>query len=118
MGFSKTIADLAASLFVDADFDATAEVVKASSAVLYAIEIDNSANTVASYAKFWNATSATVGTTAPDMVLKVPAGESLTVMFPGGLTFGTGLTVACTTAGGTAGTGAPANDVSLELAYT
>lgn len=118
MSLNKSIADLAASLFSDNDFNEAAEVIKAASAVIYAIEVDNESNTVSSYAKFYNATTATIGTTVPDMVIEVPAGETLTVVFPQGLAFGTGLTVGCVTVGGTTGVAGPANNVGLELAFT
>lgn len=119
MSTNLSIADLAASLFTDPDADATGEVVKASSAIVYAIEIDNEANTVSSYVKLYNRTTApTVGTTDPDWVIEAPAGEKVTLCIPKGVTFGTGLAAACTTAGGTAGSDGPANNVILEIAYT
>ena len=118
MSTNLSIADLAANLWSDADFDGTFELIKTGSTLIYAIEVDNESNTVSSYAKLYNATAPTVGTTAPDMVIEVPAGEKLTVVFPQGLTFGTGLSAACVTVGGTTGTAGPANNVVLEVAYT
>lgn len=119
MSTSLSIANLAANLWTDADANESGEVVKASSAVIYAIEVDNEANTVSSYVKLYNmATAPTVGTTAPDWVIEVPAGEILTLCVPKGITFGTGLAAACVTVGGTTGVAGPANDVILEIAYT
>lgn len=119
MSTNLSIADLAANLFTDSDANESPESIKTSSAIVYAIEIDNESNTVSSYVKLYNVASApTVGTTVPDWVIEVPAGEKLTLAIPKGVTFGTGLFAACVTVGGTTGVAGPANDVALEIAYT
>jgi hypothetical protein len=110
-------------LYQETVIGATLEAVKASSAVIYWVTIDNSLNGVASYLKLWNVASGsvTLGTTAPDEVIFVPASAKITHNFLtgalAGKTFGTALTVACVTTGGTAGTSAPASAVTLTLAY-
>ena len=108
-----------AALFVDTDIAGTAVAVKASSAVVYEIEVDNTANGAASYLKLWNTAqgSVTVGTTVPDWVLMIPASVSRTLVMPAGITFGTALTVACTTAGGTTGSTGPTSDVTVRIVY-
>ena len=113
------LADLAASLFKDTVSANSAVVVKASSAVVYAIVIDNTANGAASYTKLWNSAGAvTVGTTAPDEIILVPASTKITLIYVGGKTFGTGLQEATVTAAGTAGTTSPTSSVIVEIVYT
>ena len=109
----------AAALHVDSDAANAAVAVKASSAVLYELEMDNTANGAASYLKLWNtaAASVTVGTTAPDMVIMVPASVSRTLVVPSGLTFGTALSYAAVTTAGTAGTTSPTSDFAIKLVY-
>src|SRR5690348_2817588 len=94
--------------FNDSAMGATADAVKASSAVVYYVLVDNTANgAAASYVKLYNVASGsvTVGTTVPDEVIYAPAGAKVTVpYFTGanpGKTFGTALTAACLTTGGT-----------------
>jgi hypothetical protein len=88
---------------------ATVEGIKASSALVFSIIVDNSLNIAATYVKLWNLASGsvTVGTTVPDEVIYVPAGVIVThVFYTGALqgkTFGTALSAAATTTGGTAG---------------
>ncbi len=111
-------------VFTDSAMGNTADGVKASSALLYAVTIDNSANGgAASYVKLYNLASGsvTVGTTAPDEVIYVPAGAVVTRTFftaaAPGVTFGTGLSAACVTTGGTAGVTAPVSNVKVSVNY-
>ena len=108
-----------AALFKDTDCANAAVAVKASSAVLYAVEIDNTNNGAATYVKLWNTAqgSVTVGTTAPDMILMCPASVSKSFIMPGGITFGTALTVAAVTAAGTAGSTSPTSDATVNVVY-
>jgi hypothetical protein len=98
--------------------------IKASSAKVYYIVIDNSLNVAASYLKLFNLASASVslGTTSPDLVAYVPAGVVVTMPFYTGaaigLTFGTALSYAVVTTGGTAGTTSPSSAVTLTVSYT
>lgn len=108
-----------AVLFVDTVSANTATSVKGSSTVIYSIEIDNTANAAASFTKLWNTASGsvTVGTTAPDAVFIVPASTKITIVFPGGVTFGTAVTEATVTAAGTAGSTSPSSSVIVRIVY-
>jgi|SRR6185369_16219985 len=110
--------------FTDTAMGGTADGIKASSALVYSIVIDNSANGgAASYVKLYNVASGavTVGTTSPDEVIYVPAGKIVTVYYfdsaTPGKTFGTALTAACVTTGGTAGTTSPVSSVKVTVNY-
>lgn len=110
--------------FTDTAIGNTADAVKASSAVVYSVFVDNSGNGgAAAYVKLWNVASGgvTVGTTSPDEVIFVPAGAVITVPYytkaAPGKTFGTALTAACLTTGGTAGVTAPTNPVVVSILY-
>ena len=108
-----------ANLYDSTALDNTKDAVKASSGTVYLIEIDNSANAAASFVKLWDAASGsvTVGTTAPDWVIKIPASTKRTIPFPAGIAFGTALTAACVTAGGTSGTTSPSSSVPVRIVY-
>ena len=107
------------ALFIDTDNQSTAVAVKTSSAVIYAIEIDNTANAAASFTKLWNVAqgSVTVGTTAPDAIIMVPASTSRTAILGAGITFDTATTVATVTTAGTAGTTNPTSSVIVRITY-
>lgn len=117
MAVSNTALLSGASLLVDTDAGGTAVAAKASSAVVYQIEVDNTANAAASYLKLYNTGSPTVGTTVPDWVVMIPASVERNITIPEGLTFGTALSYACTTAGGTAGSTSPTSDVIVRMVY-
>jgi hypothetical protein len=111
-------------IFNDSAMGATADSIKASSAVVYSLSVNNTANGSASYLKLWNLASGsvTVGTTSPDFVLYVPANAIITLnLFTSGstpgLTFATALSAACVTTGGTAGTTPPSSSVSVTISY-
>ena len=104
-------------LLVDSAAGSTAVVAKASSGVLYELELDNSANSAASYLKLYNTGTVTVGTTVPDMVIMVPANVSRSLVIPSGITFGTALSYAATTAGGTSGSTAPTSSFAIKMVY-
>ena len=98
----------------------TAVAVATSSSVIYAIEVDNTANSANSFAKFYNlaAGSTTVGSDAPDIVLKAPATKKVTYHFDQGVTLGTAVTLACVTTAGTAGSTSPTSSVTVKVVYT
>lgn len=98
----------------------TKSAIKASSGSIYSIIVDNSANNAASYLKLWDlgSGSVTVGTTAPDFIFKVPASTKIEIELPETIAFGTALTEATVTAGGTAGTSDPSSAVVLTILYT
>lgn len=110
---------IATNQYKIADMDETADVdIAGSSGTLHAVEIDNTANAAITYVKLYNDASPTVGTTAPDMILMVPASTKMTFHFPGGVAFSTAFSVAALTAGGTAGTTGPTSTVSGILIIT
>lgn len=121
MATTKQDMDLTTGLSVvrDTDSDATSESnLNSGAATLYLLSIDNSANASAkTYTKLWDATAPTVGTTAPDMVIPVPGGATVTLAIPEGLDFLTGLSIASVTAGGTGGITGPTSDVSVVLVF-
>jgi len=106
-------------LFTDTDLAEVKAAVKASSATIYAIDVDNSANASPSYLKLYNAASGsvTVGTTTPDVIIMAPANTRIDIPIPAGLVFGTALTAACLTGAGTAGTTGPTSDVTVRIVY-
>ena len=79
------------------------------SATLHHIEIIQPNNEKV-YVKLYNSADITVGTTAPVLVLLVPAagaGTRYAMEIPGGLVFSTGISWACTQTAGVGGTTAP-----------
>ena len=90
---------------------------KASSAILYELELDNTLNAAASFFKIFNTASVTLGTTVPDWVIMIPASVSRTMVIPSGVTFGTALTYAATTAGGTSGSTVPTSNFAVKMVY-
>lgn len=111
-------------IFTDTAMGNSADGVKSSSAVLYSVKIDNSANSgAACYVKLYNVLSGSVvvGTTAPDEVIYVPGGAIVTRNYwtsaAPGVTFGTALSAACVTTGGTAGNTAPSESVVVSINY-
>jgi len=111
------------TIFTDTAMGSTADAVKASSALVYAVIVDNTANASAVYVKLYNVASGsvTVGTTAPDEIILAPASVVTTVTYftasAPGKTLATALTACCVTAGGTAGTTAPSSSVSVSITY-
>lgn len=112
------------TVFSDSAMGAGVDAVKASSAVVYSVLIDNTLNGgAACYVKLFNLASGSVvvGTTAPDEVIYVPAGQKVThLLYTGanpGKTFGAALSAICVTTGGTGGSVAPASNVSVTINY-
>jgi hypothetical protein len=97
--------------------------IKASSAKVFWVQLDNSLNVSSSYVKLFNLASGsvTLGTTAPDEVLFIPASSIVTVFYMTGAapgkTFGTALSYAVVTTAGTAGTTSPSSAVVLTVSY-
>jgi hypothetical protein len=125
---------LGTSVFRDLDVDGSVELLFTGAIVLYGIEVDNSQNDSDVFLKLWDSAGVSVGTDAPDLVFRVEAGQKLfqPLVFADlsdlaaqgldtgnivekGSTFTTGLSVACVTTGGTAGTTSPTNDVTATL---
>lgn len=111
------------AVIYDSDSDSTAETdVAGGSCEVDFIVVDNSANGAqAQHFKMWDAKGPTVGTTAPDFIFKIPAGQVVPLAFDeedsdgivSGLTFSTALTYATVQEAGTAGTTAPTSDVKV-----
>jgi pantothenate kinase type III len=110
-------------IYTDTAIGNALDAIKASSTKLYYVIIDNSANVAATYVKLFNVASGsvTLGTTAPDEVIYVPASSVITHMyFTGaapGITFGTALTASAVTTGGTGGTVSPSSSVIFTASY-
>lgn len=100
----------------DLQLDSTVEVLDAAATTVNALRLDNRLNDADSYARLWNDATVTNGTDAPDMVLRVPNGQHLNVVINGGsgFAFGTALSVAGCTVGGTSGSQPPVEDFLLE----
>lgn len=108
---------LAQKIVKDTSTDNTAATnTTGASGTLYLVEVDNTANGAASYVKFYNTATVTVGTTAPDLIIMVPASSRVNCMFSTGIAFGTAFSHACVTAGGTGGTTSPGSAVVLTYA--
>jgi len=111
------------SIYQDTQMGNTPGGVKASSALVYSVIADNSANSVASYVKLYNQASGSVivGSSDPDDIILVPANQIVTVSFKtgalAGKSFGTALTVAAVTTGGTSGAVAPTNPVVVSVNF-
>tara|TARA_R100000995_G_scaffold81883_1_gene55116 strand:+ start:63 stop:458 length:396 start_codon:yes stop_codon:yes gene_type:complete len=107
----------ATSTYVDNVFAKTAP-------VLYAVKLDNSANsTEAVYLKLYADTNAastnniTLGTTNPFFVMKAPASGVVEMYIPGGMAFASSnyAHMAVTTTAGVAGTTTPTGTVAVTL---
>lgn len=101
------------------DLDETEEEVKGTAGQVYGYTFHNVAASFR-YLKFYNATAAsvTVGSTATHFKIGLPPASAGHIAIPGGLVFGTAITVACTTGVADADTGAPtANDVAVSVWY-
>lgn len=82
------------------------------------VHIQASQIAAVTYLKFYDALTATSGTTAPDYVFRIPSGTGVTdFVFPGdGIKFSNGLTFGASTVGGTGSGGAdPASSVKVTL---
>lgn len=94
---------------------------KASAGQVYHISVTN-INAAARYLKFYNSTSATVGTTAIVYRMAIPgntAGSGLTTTFPTGFAFSTGISYALTTGAADNDTGAvAASEIMVNVGYS
>ncbi len=86
-----------------------------SSGTLYYVEVDNTANSAATYFKVYNATGPTIGTTAPDLILRAPASTREYFIFPTGIAFATAISYAAVTAAGTGGTSSASSAVIIRM---
>lgn len=97
----------------------TVKAIKATGATVRAYELVNTGNEDV-YVKFFFLVpgSVTLGTTAPDVILMIPALKTRRLLLSVGAVYPTALSVACTTTKGTAGTTAPAVPVSVKAVYS
>lgn len=111
-------------LIRDADFDQVAENdLFPGPGTITEMSIDNTGNQAQQvYGKFYDSAAATIGTTAPNMIIPVAGGAIVEMSIamgngavPGGYSFATGVCAACVITGGTAGAGGPTNPVVLAL---
>jgi hypothetical protein len=108
-----------AAIVTDTALGAVADTdVRAGSTTVYMVDIDNTANSAASYVKLFNATAPTVGTTAPDVILWVGANVRKVFSLDLSGLFFTNLSMACVNAGGTAGVTPPSNPVIVRVLCT
>ena len=123
----STIADpLGTKLVIDADSNATSEddASGVTSGTIYAVEIDNTANSSAVYTKIVNLASATPGTTHASWVLYAPASTKITYVVASGLpyassfSFWTVTSAYGLTANSSESTTSPASDVSVKILCT
>lgn len=86
---------------------------------LYLMQVDNTGNAAQKvYLKIYNSAGPTIGTTAPDIIIPIPGGSIQKVAVPEGISFGTGISMACVTGAGTAGVTGPTNPVIVALTMT
>jgi hypothetical protein len=110
-------------IFADSAMGNAVDAVKASSAVVNYVIVDNTLNGSPVYVKLYNLASGsvTVGTSAPDEIIFVPANVIVThVLYTGavsGKTFSTALSAICVTSGGTAGSTSPVSNVPVTISY-
>lgn len=115
------IADPISALGVWNDTDAEGTAVnniRPGATKLHVLDIDNAANGAVSYFKVYDSLGPTIGTTDPDWILPVAASVQRTYLFTEsdvmGLTIANGISYACVTAGGTAGTTNPTSAVIVD----
>ena len=96
---SPVVSNLGAFVVVDTDVDENAQVNTTGSAgKMHLLSIDNTANSVVVYVKFYDtAGSITVATANPNYIFRADASTLHTLVFPEGLTFAVGFTHACVT---------------------
>jgi len=105
---------LGARIVQDTNANATAaDNTTGTTGTLYYVEIDNTANGGAVYAKFADSTNATGGTTAADICLLCDGSSTKRYVFPNGLSFGTGFSHWCVTSAAEASTASPGSAVTL-----
>lgn len=104
---SKLIVQTSASSVPDNNVTGT-------SGSIYMIDIDNTANVAASYLKIYDDASPTVGSSAPDSILKIAGSQRRQWVITEGADFSQ-LSFACVTTGGTAGTADPASPVVVRI---
>jgi len=108
----STLGQVETNVIEDQELNATAETINAAATILFDAIFDNTANSEDTFVHLYDA-APTVGTTHPDMTIKIPAGkkDGIPPLDAVGVSFPNGLFVAATTSGGTGGTTSPVNKV-------
>ena len=108
---------ISSARWTDTAASSTEVEVSTSAINVHQVRIVNTANATKLYLKMYNlvASSLTVGTNNPDVVLPVEASSSVEYAFDPGVVFGTALCYAVVTVGGTTGTGAPSTAITVEI---
>jgi hypothetical protein len=110
------------TIYTDSNIGSTVDAIKATSASLLWVIVDNSANAATTYIRVWNTASGSVvnGTTPPDLILPIFANKIEVFTFgtaaAPGVTFGTALSAAASTTPATGTTG-PSSSVTAQFAY-
>ncbi len=106
------IGQIETNVVEDQELNATAELISSGATVLFDAMFDNTANSADTWIHLYDA-SPTVGTTHPNMSIKIPAGkkDGICSLDSIGILFPTNLYAAATTAGGTGGSTSPVNKV-------
>lgn len=116
LSVSTQVSPVGSKLIVETAAGATANNnVTGAAGTLYMADVDNTANVATpAYLKVYNAAAPTVGSTAPDLILAVPAATRRTFVIPEGWAFSF-LSFACVTTPGTAGSTSPAANVPVRM---
>ena len=118
MASSSTLTtnSMAYNLFIETDLEGTLiEDIGNGSVTVYSMHLNNAANSGSVYVKCYNNTSGALGTDNPELIFRLFGTQVLDVVFPTGLTFATGLCIACVDTVGTAGTSNPGSAVIARL---
>jgi hypothetical protein len=102
----------------DTGSNSTYSTASSGATTLTQIRVNNTSGSQDTYTKGYNNAGPTVGTTAPGLQIKCPAGKSAEVTCLQGVDFATALTFATTTEKGTAGTTSPTTAPTAILAHT
>ena len=104
------------------DTGATNSVVAAASGAttIYHVEFDNTSNSAATYLKFYESGSVTLGTTQPSFIIKAAAATKEYMSFPTGLPHATALQyiVTTTASNATGSPSAPSSACGLTILYS
>jgi len=111
---------IGAAIVTDLDSDATGENnVRGAGSTVFQVDVDNTANVAPSYTKLYNAAAPVIGTSVPDFVLMTEAAKrTVHTLGLAGTLFGTALSFATVTVGGTAGIVSPTSDVPVRILCT
>ena len=115
LSVSTQVSPVGSKLVVETSAGATADNnVLGTAGVIYMIDVDNASNGAASYLKVYDNAAPVVGTTPPDLIVRVAAGVRRSLVVPEGMAYAA-VSFACVTAGGTAGTTAPTAAVTVRM---